>query len=127
MHMKKLRILWSKSPAHTAEIFQQLRKQHRQDPDLDKIAKTGKLDDDALSDDEEDFSRFLPVEFLKRLPGVETSRLKELIRKGKQHGIQTVVDICESDLEKLSEVFGAKQAREIKQFLERKVDLKEIK
>jgi len=38
MHMKKLRILWSKSPAHTAEIFQQLRKQHRQDPDLDKIA-----------------------------------------------------------------------------------------
>jgi hypothetical protein len=41
------------------------------------------VDEEALSDDEEDFSRFLPVEFLKRLPGVETSRLKDIIKKGK--------------------------------------------
>lgn len=81
--MKKLRILWSKSPEHTAEIFLQLRKVHRQDPDLEKISKTGKVDEEALSDDEEDFSRFLPIEFLKRLPGVETSRLKDIIKKGK--------------------------------------------
>jgi ERCC4-type nuclease len=26
LHMKKLRILWSKSPKHTAEIFYQLRR-----------------------------------------------------------------------------------------------------
>ena len=56
---------------------------HKQDPDLEKIAKTGKVDNDALSDDEEDYSRFLPIEFLKRIPGVESSKLKEIIKKGK--------------------------------------------
>jgi len=61
-----------------------------------------------LSDDEEDFSRFLPIEFLKRLPGIETSKLKELVKKGKQNGICTMVDICSADVEKLSIVFGAK-------------------
>ena len=125
--MKKLRIIWSKSPAHTAEIFAQLRKTHRQDPDLEKIAKTGKVDEEAQSDDDEDFSRFLPVEFLKRMPGVEASRIKEIIKKAKQNDIRTMVDICNSDIEKLTSVFGAKGAREVKTFLERKVDLKDIK
>lgn len=100
---------------------------YRQDPDLEKIAKTGKVDEDALSDDDEDFSRFLPVEFLKRLPGVEASRIKEIIKKAKQNEIKTMVDICQADIEKLSLVFGAKGAREIKTFLERKVDLKDLK
>jgi hypothetical protein len=73
---------------------------------LEKIQKTGKVDNDALSDDEEDYSRFLPIEFLKRIPGVETAKLKEIVRKGKQLGITTMVDVCGADLEKLSEMFG---------------------
>lgn len=100
---------------------------YKQDPDLEKIAKTGKVDNDALSDDEEDYSRFLPIEFLKRLPGVESSKLKEIIKKGKALGIRTMVDICTADIDNLSEMFGHKQAREVKQFLERKVDFKDLK
>lgn len=38
-----------------------------------------------------------------------------------------MVDICNSDIDKLTLVFGAKGAREVKTFLERKVDLKDFK
>lgn len=69
----------------------------------------------------------MPVEFLKRLPGVEASRIKDIIKKAKQNDIRTMVDVCNSDIDKLTAVFGAKGAREVKTFLERKVDLKDLK
>lgn len=94
---------------------------------MDKIQKTGKVDEAADEDDEEDFSRFLPVEFLKRIPGVEQSKLRENLRKAKAQGICTMLDICTADIDKLGECFGQKQAREMRSFLERKVDLKELK
>jgi DNA excision repair protein ERCC-4 len=34
IHFKKLRVIWSKGAAHTAEIFLSLKKMHPEDPDL---------------------------------------------------------------------------------------------
>jgi DNA excision repair protein ERCC-4 len=34
VHFKKLRVIWSKNPAHTAQIFLSLKKMHPEDPDL---------------------------------------------------------------------------------------------
>ncbi len=50
----------------------------------------------------------MPIEFLKRLPGVETGKLKDVIKKGKQHGIRSMVDICNASVDTLAEVFGQK-------------------
>jgi hypothetical protein len=55
------------------------------DPDLQKIARTGKLgvDDEDADDSDDEFNRFMPVEFLKRVPGLDSSKLTELAKKGK--------------------------------------------
>ena len=48
IHFKKLQIIWSRSPKHTAEIFRNLKNlpvNKNSDPDLQKIARTGKMGD----------------------------------------------------------------------------------
>jgi hypothetical protein len=51
-----------------------------EDADLNKIDKKGKqgdLESNNLSDDEEgdDFSKFMPLEFLKKLPGMDSTKV----------------------------------------------------
>lgn len=50
----------------------------------------------------------MPIEFLKRLPGVETCKLKDVIKKGKQLGIRSMVDVCNADVDTLADMFGQK-------------------
>lgn len=69
----------------------------------------------------------MPTEFLKRIPGMDSHRLNDLLRKGKQFGIKTIVDLCKSDEETLTNVLGRKCASEIQEFLHRKVDFEELK
>ena len=88
LHFKKLQILWSKSPQHTAEIFRALKdlpENKNNDPDLQKIARTGKLgvEDEDADDSDDEFNRFMPVEFLKRVPGLDSGKLAELAKKGR--------------------------------------------
>jgi len=45
IHFKKLKIIWSKNPAHTADIFWQLKRLYPEDADLNKIEKKGKQAD----------------------------------------------------------------------------------
>lgn len=78
-------------------------------------------------EDDEDFKRFMPTEFLKRIPGMDSHRLNDLLRKGKQFGIKTIVDLCKSDEETLTNVLGRKCATEIQEFLHRKVDFDELR
>ena len=135
IHFRKLQIIWSRSPKHTAEIFRSLKDlPHNKysDPDLQKIAKTGKLGEmNEMSGDEheddEDFKRFMPIEFLKRIPGMDSHRINDLLKKGKQNGIKTIVDICNTDEDTLTNVLGRKCATDILEFLHRKVDLEELK
>ena len=138
VNFKKLRLIWSKSPAHTAQIFQALKRLYKGDPDLNRIEKRGKvgdhqnqgegnLSDGAAADDEDaDFNRFMPQEFLKRLPGLDESKVKALAKKGKEKGIRTIVDLCGAETEQLSEIIGQKSAREVKAFLERKIEFKDF-
>ncbi len=53
---------------------------------IDKKGKQNEQDDD--------FSKFMPVEFLKRLPGMDSAKVEQIIKQGKQNGLKTVVDIC---------------------------------
>jgi DNA excision repair protein ERCC-4 len=132
LHFKKLQIIWSRSPQHTAEIFRALKDmpEHKNnDPDLQKINRTGKLgndneDDDA--DDDDEFNKYMPIEFLKRIPGLDSSRLNDLTKKGRTYGLRTIVDICKSDEETLGKVIGRNSAKEVLEFLTRKVDFAEL-
>jgi hypothetical protein len=105
-----------------------LKRQYKGDPDLTKIEKRGKVgeQDDSDSDDA-DFNKYMPQEFLKRLPGMDDLKVKVFIKKAKTLGIRTIVDICNADLEKLSEIVGQKKAKELKSFLERKIEFKDLK
>jgi len=87
------------------------------------------MGDEGPNEDEEDedFNRFMPTEFLKRLPGVDSTKLTEITRKAKLQGLQTMVDICKAEIETLGAVFGQKNAREIKQFLDKKVDFSDLR
>jgi hypothetical protein len=40
------------------------------------------------------------------------------LKEGKNYGLRTIVDICNSDVETLGKVVGAKSAREMKSFLD---------
>ena len=120
IHFKKLQIIWSRSPKHTAEIFRNLKNlpvNKNSDPDLQKIARTGKMGDgneqSGDEEDDEDFKRFMPTEFLKRIPGMDSHRMNDLLRKGKTHGIRTIVDLCKADEETLTNILGRKCATEI--------------
>ena len=81
---------------------------------------------EAEEDGDEDFKRFMPTEFLKRIPGMDSHRLNDLLRKGKAAGIKTIVDLCNTDEETLTSVLGRKCATEIQEFLHRKVDFEEL-
>ena len=133
LHFKKLQIIWSKSPQHTAEIFRALKdlpENKNSDPDLQKIARTGKLgveNEDADGDDsDDDFNRYMPVEFLKRVPGIDSSKITDLIKKGKQHGIRTIIDLCKTDEEILSKILGRNSAKDVLEFLNKKVDFTDL-
>ncbi len=78
-------------------------------------------------EDEDDFNRFMPMEFLKRLPGMDELRVQDILKRGKLHGIRTIVDICHADVSVLANVIGPKSAREVKTFLDRKIELKDLK
>lgn len=64
-------------------------------------------------EDDEDFKRFMPTEFLKRIPGMDSHRMNDLLRKGKTYGIKTIVDLCKADEETLTNILGRKCATEI--------------
>ena len=114
IHFPKLQILWSRSPKHTAEIFRSLRNlpQHKNcDPDLQKTSRIGKLDTGDMSDgedDDENFKKFMPIEFLKRIPGMDQTRVQNIARKCRNHGLKTIVDLCRADEETLSTAMGSK-------------------
>lgn len=134
LHFKKLQVIWSRSPAHTAEILRALKDlpENKNDPDLQKIARTGKMavDDDGMADvdDEDDeFNKYMPVEFLKRIPGMDSARIDDFVKKGRHHGLRTIVDICKADEETLSKVIGRNSAKDVLEFLTKKVDFNELK
>jgi hypothetical protein len=60
----------------------------------------------------------MPLEFLKKLPGMDSLKVQMVIEEGKKYNIRTIVDICHSDVETLAKIVGTKSARELKSFLD---------
>lgn len=78
MHYKKLQVIYTKNPAHSAEIMHKLKekaffetKVGELDLDLTKVKQAGKLNYELSEDD--DFTKFLPERFLKNLGVLKTN------------------------------------------------------
>ena len=65
-----------------------------------------------MEDDGDDFKKFLPTEFLKRLPGIDSSSINHLKKQ-----TRTVTDIVRMSEEDLKQHLGAKNAKDLKAFL----------
>jgi len=135
LHFPNLQIIWIRSPKHTAEIFMDLKnslKEAERDPDLMKIEKIGKvgnmeslakgideldLENEMENTQQESFGKLLPKEFLKRIPGVNSNNMPQLMAKCKN-----MVELANLEYEQLKEIVGPKNAKMIKSFLETKVN-----
>lgn len=71
----KLRILWSRSPHHTLQIFKELKSNH-EEVDVEKAIEVGRADsedkfrEDATAVEEDDEKNETAINMLLRLPGV---------------------------------------------------------
>jgi DNA excision repair protein ERCC-4 len=136
LHFPNLQIIWSKNPAHTAQILLDLKEsldEAQRDPDLMKIEKIGKvsigapkvdasLDPEEAGDDETsqgngDFSKLLPREFLKRIPGVNSTNMPMIM-----HNCKNMVELVDMTDERLKELVGQRSQKLISAFLKTKVD-----
>lgn len=99
---------------------------HTKDPDLQKITKIGNLSEGCELDvedqegDENDFKKYLPSEFLKRLPGIDSHNINKVMRT-----VKTIVELSKMEEEELKKIVGAKNAKDIRQFLDKKVEVAE--
>jgi ERCC4-type nuclease len=60
----------------------------------------------------------MPTEFLKKLPGVDSNNIAEITKK-----VRNMVELCEIKEDDLKKMIGARNAKELKSFLERKVEI----
>lgn len=123
LHYPNLQIIWSKSPQHTAEICRDLKKGLHgasKDPDLLKIEKIGKVGQVDLEgdggDEEGDYNRLMPREFLKRVPGVTSNNINVIMKS-----VKNIIELVRLPEDNLKELVGPKSAKLIKNFFETKV------
>ena len=93
---------------------------------LQKTIKVGKLDtgdgEDGEGESGDNFKKYLPVEFLKRIPGIDQEEMTAITTEGKDHGIKTIVDLCKAKEDTLFKIMPPKNAKEIMQFLSKPVE-----
>eukprot|EP00727_Mastigamoeba_balamuthi_P011298 m51a1_g6791 putative dna repair endonuclease xpf (831) ;mRNA; f:196388-199858 len=75
LHFPRLRIVWSRSPATSAELFEKL-KEGRMEPDPDALPKT---DDD---EDSEVSANHTAQEMLQKMPGVTSRNWRNAVTEG---------------------------------------------
>ena len=60
----------------------------------------------------------MPTEFLKKLPGIDSNNIREITKK-----VRNMVELCQMEEDELKKIIGARNAKELKSFLERKVEI----
>jgi DNA excision repair protein ERCC-4 len=131
LHFPSLQIIWSKGPSHTAEIFKDIRKTavlggvSTKDPDLQKIAKIGTVGEGGIAedeaeeqDDDNDYKKYLPSEFLKRLPGIDSHNINKVTKN-----VKTLVELSKMSEDDLSKIIPIKNAKELRKFIDKKVEV----
>ena len=109
LHFPKMRLLWSRSPAHTVAIFSAL-KQGQSEPDAAVAASVGAP---HVRDAGQVFN-MAPQDFLRQLPGVHAHNYRKLM-----NSVPNLEALARKTRDELAALIGAQNARLLHDFLHR--------
>lgn len=109
LHFPKLRILWSRSPAHTVAIFTAL-KQGQAEPDGAAAAALGTQHAPGAG---QTFN-MAPQDFLRQLPGVHAHNYRKLM-----NSVPNLQELASRTQEQLVAIIGQQNGRMLHEFLHR--------
>ena len=109
LHFPKLRLLWSRSPAHTVAIFVAL-KEGLSEPDAATAASVGAPNAPGA----EQAFNMAPQDFLRQLPGVFAHNYRRLM-----NSVLNLEELGAKSLDELAAIIGAQNGRLLHDFLHR--------
>lgn len=114
LHFPKIRLLWSRGPHISAEMFNAL-KEHEQEPDSEYAASIGancfdvsRIEKSTFEDADDDVSlntgkvSFTARDMLRKLPGINPTTFQDVL-KSQYHSMQ---ELLNSDKDDLAEIIG---------------------
>lgn len=111
LHFPKLRLLWSRSAAHTVAIFNAL-KRGQAEPEPAMAASVGVP---SAPGAEQSFN-MAPQDFLRQLPGVYAHNYRRLM-----NAVRNLQELASKSRTELTAIIGAQNARLLHDFLHREV------
>ena len=119
MHYPKLRILWSRSPHHTLQIFKELKVNH-EEVDVERAVEVGRNESiEALCQenaDEDDEVNETARDMLLRLPGVTVTIARKIMRD-----CDSIAELCNLSREDLRKVAGPATGQKLYTFFRQKM------
>ncbi|KAL3892892.1 MAG: hypothetical protein SGPRY_014682, partial [Prymnesium sp.] len=114
LHFPKLRLLWSRSPAHTVAIFQlcallaQSLKVNQPEPDVAEAASVGS----GNAPGADQLFNMTPQDFLRQLPGVHAHNYRRLM-----NSVLNLRELSAKTIDELTPILGAHNAKLLHDFL----------
>ena len=119
MHHPKLRILWSRSPHHTLQIFKELKVNHAE-VDVERAVEVGRNESiEALCQenaDEDDEVNEIARDMLLRLPGVNVTSARKIMKD-----CDSIAELCNLSREELRKVAGPATGQKLYTFFRQKM------
>jgi DNA excision repair protein ERCC-4 len=106
MHFPKLRVLWSRSPQCTLNIFRELKSQH-DEVDVDRAVEIGRTESEEYllqpdhQDVEDDEINEIARDMLLRLPGVNVQSARRIMQE-----CDSLAELCEMSRDELRRIAG---------------------
>ncbi|CAO1633576.1 unnamed protein product [Parajaminaea phylloscopi] len=124
----RLRVIWSSSPHHTADVFMELKSTYAE-PDLSKVAAVGLADDDAAAGagatggdgrpstgSYENSFNLTPQDFLRSMPGITTKNYRLVMNT-----VRDLDELCDLSKAELKGLLGAESSRALWQFIHKDI------
>lgn len=105
----KLRILWSKSPEATAQMFKDL-KRHQQEPDP-ALAQSIGSDESNILEAEDDGYAIAPKMFLSKLPGITAKNIRRVLE-----AVPDIHTLANYTMEQMTELLGKQNGKSLFDF-----------
>lgn len=102
----QLKIIWSSSPAQTAQIFINLKNGHPE-PDVDTCMRLGNSEEDAIDQD----TNIASVALLQSLPGITKSNIRNVM-----DSVTSIAELTTKSLSDLQNLIGVKSGEKLFHF-----------